>query len=79
VTRRRNRGEGFAMALSSRGLEPDVSIPFETESQQRSLEIVEQSRIAAVAIEVIDPEQPATACAARTQVTAGGGQQRAKV
>jgi hypothetical protein len=55
-------------------LELNASIPFEAECLERRRKIGCERRPGPLAIEVVDPEQPAPATAARVQVAAGGRQ-----
>jgi hypothetical protein len=67
------RSQGVGIKFGSIRLEIDASIPFESESVQRGEEFTGKVRNAAFAIEVVDPDKPATGCAACAQVAAGSG------
>jgi len=57
----------------------DSSVPFEAKAVEDRLEFVSEPRDGAVAVEIVDSQQPFTAPVPDAQVAAGGGQQRAEV
>jgi hypothetical protein len=57
----------------------NASVPLEAESPEHRDELLRESRDAALPVEVVNPEQPAALLAARAQVAARRGEQRAEM
>src|SRR5262245_58404436 len=73
------RSQRVRIEFSSIRLEIDASIPFEAEPVERREELIRETRDAALAVEIVDPDQPAAGGVTCAQVAAGGSQQRAEV
>ncbi len=67
--------QGRDIGVDSISLEMDIAIPLETKGLERRLELSSQARNTAVAIKVVDTEQPAPPATTHIQIAAGSGQQ----
>lgn len=73
------RRKRVPVGINSIRLEINASIPLESKSFQRSRKLCRQIGHAALAVEIVDAQQPAAAATADAQVAAGGCQQRSKM
>ena len=76
---RSEASQRILVTIDSIRLEMYVSIPFEAELAEDSLELICEAGHAAFAIEVVDAQQPAATRVAGAQIAAGRGQQRAEM
>ena len=65
----------MGIKIISMGLEADRSVPLKAEAPERFLKGRRKRGVGAVWVEVVDPEQPASAPTADVEVAAGRGQQ----